>query len=534
MPHTGAHRSVPSNPHPKERELRRKIFEKQKENLRSLDIPGYVMNHGLEVATKVSRVLDNTPPYLGRLGDVVIAQGLAFVHCIRDPEKADRFARELIGFLDYISRENGGLSDELLWKPDSYPQRLGALFEAHERLRALNIDTRAEKDWTQYRDFQDPLLFLVETLDMTTNFEQVKKVMLESGMGNEHITALCKSMQYIYSPAASLFGLADVRDEIRDTAMSELFPVEILLCQRFLEENERANEKARERVLGILDMFVRSRREPPAHIENVRIKRAASVLSKMQRKDLNGPEDVFDLVAGRIYIDGDEQAVKDAASALSVRLSRMRAYVRFRENPSPRDKIDSPTSPTGYKFMQILFETKGGEKWVKCEVHVVSMETFKKATKGIWAHGLMKSRGALNEVLVEKLGVLFDKLGPSEIDAASAALSVRKRTMVVSVTIQDKDNDRDRVLLELPAGAAVIDAVAASFGLEQHAIVSAPNGVKISLFSQCPEDIIVTINGEPFAPSLHTIESLIASAKRTETREQLKELRRKISHSLLP
>jgi len=531
MPQTGHHRSVPSSPHPKERELRQRIFEKQKDILRPLGIAEYVRNHGTEVATKVARALGNTPPYLGRLGDVVMAQGLAFIHCVRDPEIAGQFALNLVGFLEHVSSENGGLSEELLWKPDSYPERLGSLFEAHERLRALNIDTRAEKDWTHYRDFQEPLLFLVETLDMTTDFAQVKRVMLEAGMGREHITALCKSMQYIYSPAASMFGLSDVRDEIRNTAMYELFPVEIQTCEQFLEENRRANEKARERLTSILNIFIGSKREAPVHLDGVRIKSGSSVLSKMHRKNLGGPEDVFDMVAGRVYVEGDDTAVKGAANALCGRLSKMKGNIRFRDNPRPINKIDTPTSPTGYKFMQLIFEMKVGEKWAKCEVHVVSQETFEKATKGVWAHGLMKSRGALNEALVERLGVLFDKLGPSEVDAASAALSVRKRTKVVSITVQRGANGWDRVFLELPAGATVLDALALSVGLERSAIVSTPSGLRLSLFSQCPDDIAIEQNGNDFSPGQHTIDSFIANAKCRETCELLKDLKRKLQRS---
>ncbi|MCX6769016.1 MAG: hypothetical protein NTY83_04235, partial [Candidatus Micrarchaeota archaeon] len=407
-----------------------------------------------------------------------------------------------------------------------------ALFEAHELLRALNVDTRAEKDWTHYRNFQEPLLFLVETLDMTTDFGQVKRVMLDAGMGSEHITALCKSMQYIYSPAASMFGLSDVRDEIRNTAMYELFPVEIFVCQQFLEANRKTNEKARERMTALLDMFIKSRREAQVHLDGVRIKSGASVLSKMHRKNLGGPEDVFDIVAGRIYVEGDDNAVKEAANALCNRLSRMKdKNIRFKENPRPINKIDTPTSPTGYKFMQLIFEMKVGEKWARCEMHVVSQETFKKATKGVWAHGLMKSRGALNEVLVERLGVLFDKLGPSEVDAASAALSVRKRTKMVSITVQRGSNNWDRLFLELPAGATVLDALALSVGLEKSAIVSTPNGLRLSLFSQCPDDIIVTLNENDFSPNQHTIDSFIASAKCRETCEMLKEIKRKIQRS---
>jgi GTP pyrophosphokinase len=303
-------------------------------------------------------------------------------------------------------------------------------------------DTSTSKQAENFRKIlltltDDPRVILIKLADRLHNMRTL------DSMKREKQLKVSSETVYIYAPLAHRMGLYAIKTEMEDLAMKYLEPDIYREIARKLAETKR--ERTR-----YINEFIRPIREKMDRADFVyeiygRPKSIHSIWSKMKKKGVEF-EEVYDLFAIRIIVDGPQEKEKEACW-------KIYSFITDMYTPSPerlRDWLSNPKS-NGYEALHTTVMGPQG-KWVEIQIRSRRMNEI--AEKGLAAHWKYKEGGGQEGDRFDQwFGQIREALGNQELSSIDFLHDFKTSFLAEEIYVFTPKGD----VKMLPIGSTALD-----------------------------------------------------------------------------
>lgn len=199
----------------------------------------------------------------------------------------------------------------------------------------------------------------------------------------------------IFAPLANRLGISQIKWELEDLSFRYLEPATYKHIAKALNFKRTERENYIAKFVEILKQFVKK-----LHIEaNIygRPKHIYSIYKKMQRKELDCIDQLYDLRAVRVIVDNQDNCYK--------LLSEIHSH--WQSIPDEFDDYITYRKPNGYQSLHtVVFGPNG--RTIEIQIRTQDMDTF--AELGVAAHWRYKEGGAQNAAMEKAIASLRELL----------------------------------------------------------------------------------------------------------------------------